>query len=400
MRRTAGDGIVITTIQQYHEITALRRESGYDGKRLRAVYRECLDAALHRLDLAFAAFHRRLASQDIAGYPRYKSPSRWSQIEFCHGNRALVFDEPQRRLRIPGVGWMPLRRGRLVPAFGRAWLICKNERWYACFECERDKACGLTTTKMVGVDRGIRVLMSTSDGDKIPNPRFAKSNAALAMHERAVTAATVWNADGTAANRSDRQRRKAVSRLRRAKEQEKNARRDYLHKQARELVNTYSLIALEKLNVRRMTRSARGTIDAPGRRVRAKAGLNRAMLDASFTLIRSMILAKAEEAGRQIIEVDPKYSSQTCSECWYRNPKNRRRELFKCLECGYRDDADINAAKVILLRAQSALRSEPYPGAEPGVDATHHAGAHDEDTELVNKTTDVGTVPTSGNGGR
>ena len=380
--------LVITTIQQYHEITVLRKEDGYFGSRLRAVYRECLDGALHRLDLAFTTYFNRLRSGETAGYPRYKSALRWSQIAYCHGSRALILDAGQHRLRVPGIGWIRLRRGRAVPRFGRAWLTRKNGRWYAVFECDRPRSATPALQNMVGVDRGIRVLIACSDGIKVPNPRFARRNAAVIQHEHALHAATLWGPDGKATNRHDRERCKAAQRLSRARERERNARRDYLHKCTRALVNNYAIIALEKLNVRRMTRSARGSSAQPGRNVRAKAGLNRAMLDASFGLCRSLIVAKAEEAGRRIVEVNPQYTSQTCSACSYRSPMSRRGDRFVCVECGYSDDADVNAAKVILIRAQSALKSEPDPGAEPGSRVIRCSGLHDEDTELViNKTT-------------
>jgi putative transposase len=353
--------IVITTIQQYHEITRLRADDGYIGRRLKSVYRECLDAALHRLDLAFTQFFERRRKGKDAGYPRYKSKFRWKQIEFCHGNRALMFDEAQRRLRIPGVGQVRLRRGRRVPPFGRAWVFRKNGKWYACFECERQISNTPAPREIVGVDRGIRVLLATSDGQRLANPRFAAKNNAALTHQQTMTRLTQWTAEEGVANRSDRERLKAIERLSRAKEREQNARRDYLHKSARNLVNSYRAIVLEKLNVRLMTRSARGTVQAPGTSVRAKAGLNRAMLDASFALLRSMIVAEAEEAGRQIIEVPARYTSQTCSQCNERDSQSRRGSYFKCLSCGHIDDADVNAAKVILARAQSALRSEPYP---------------------------------------
>jgi putative transposase len=120
-------GIAISTKQQYSELTALRK----DDARMAAVYRECEDAALHRLDLAFAAFFRRLKRGETPGYPRFKPAARWSQLEFPHGNRALKLDASQRRLRIPGIGGVRLRKGRRVPPFGRAWIVCKNARWYA-----------------------------------------------------------------------------------------------------------------------------------------------------------------------------------------------------------------------------------------------------------------------------
>lgn len=144
-----------------------------------------------------------------------------------------------------------------------------------------------------------------------------------------------------------------------------------MHKAARSLVQSYDVIALERLRVQSMTRSARGTRDNPGTNVRAKSGLNRAILDAGFAMLRLMIVAKAEEAGRQIIEVDPRYTSQTCAVCGQRDKANRRREYFKCARCGNADDADINAAKMILMRAQSALKSGLEPDEESGSNATH-----------------------------
>src|ERR1700676_636204 len=95
-------GINVTAKMQYAEITALRGEDA----RFASVYRECVDAVLHRLDLACAAFFRRI-----------KSAARWKQLECAHGDRALKLDAAQKRVRIPGVGTVPLRKGRAIPAF-------------------------------------------------------------------------------------------------------------------------------------------------------------------------------------------------------------------------------------------------------------------------------------------
>jgi putative transposase len=137
---------------------------------------------------------------------------------------------------------------------------------------------------------------------------------------------------------------KARKRLARAKERQANARRDYAHKVARRLVNCADVIALEKLSLRAMTRSAKGIAQCPGRNVRAKVGLNRVVLDSGFGLLRQMIVAKAEEAARE----------------------SRRRRRFRCVRCGYGNHADVNAALVIRGRAQLARKSELYPAEEAG----------------------------------
>ena len=240
----------LTAKEQYAELTATRA----DDPQLRAVYRESLDAVLRRLDLAFAAFFRRIKAGEKAGYPRFKPALRWQQLQFPHGDRALKFNEEQTRVYVPGVGALRLRKGRRVPVFKRAWLVCKNGRWYACFECERGQQFGPHRQRIVGIDRGVHVLAATSDGRLIANPR------PLQRHRRRVE-----RLQRTVARRKrgGRGRRKAVTLLARAHERVANARRDSAHKIARRLVESADIVAIEKLNTRAMTRSAKGTIEQP-----------------------------------------------------------------------------------------------------------------------------------------
>src|ERR1700756_1084755 len=142
-RRTA-----IGSKAQYAELTARRREDPVSA----AVYREAEDAVLHRLDLAFAAFFRRVRRGETPGYPRYKPASSWKQLEYPHGDRALRFDAAQQRVRVPGVGAIRLRKGRTVPPYGRAFIVEKNGRWYAVFECERAVQPLPATSRAIGVD--------------------------------------------------------------------------------------------------------------------------------------------------------------------------------------------------------------------------------------------------------
>ncbi len=158
--------VTVTAKMQYAEITTLRLEDG----RLRAVYRDCEDAVLHRLDLGMTAFLRRCKRGVIPGFPRFKSRQRWQQLEFSHGNRTLRFDGMRQRVSVPGVGAVNLRKGRQVPAtYGRAWAVRKNDRWYAAFECERAVRRLPATNEVIGVDRGVHVLAALSDGRLIAN---------------------------------------------------------------------------------------------------------------------------------------------------------------------------------------------------------------------------------------
>jgi putative transposase len=365
--------LTLTAKQQYAEITVLRSEH----PALRSVYREAEDAVLHRLDLAMQAFFRRLKQGEKPGFPRYRSARRWRQLEFPHGNRALKCDAGQQRLYVPGIGKVKLRKGRVVAeTFGRAWLVRKCERWYAQFECEMAPEPLTANGRRVGIDRGVNLLLATSDGDLHANPHFLqRARRQLERFQRVLAKR----------KRGSRRRRRAVARVARLHERLAYARRDYAHKAAQSIVSDYDLIAMENLRIRNMTRSAKGTIAAPGVNVRAKAGLNRALLDAAFGQIAKLIVEKAESASRQGVFVDARFTSQTCSQCGYVDADSRRGEYFGCTRCGYEEHADVNAAKNILKRAelQPVARCAPLgdavdprsglaPGAEPRL-AQHDA---------------------------
>jgi putative transposase len=348
--------ISVSSRDQYAQLTELREAD----QRFAGLYRECEDAVLHRLDLAFAAFFRRLKRGETPGYPRFKPAARWNQLEFPHGDRALKFDIVQGRVRIPGAGAMRLRKGRIIPEFGRALLVTKNGRWYAVFEAHRPPSPLAVTGCSVGIDRGIRVLAALSDGTKIENLRpGSRGRAVVQRHQRTLDAATHKDAAGHVLNRRDRRRMAAARRLSRAKEREANGRRGWLHNVSREIVGRFDRIVLEALNLRGMTRTAKGTTEKPGTNVAQKAGLNRAILDAGFGMLASLIREKAAYAARTVIEVNARYSSQTCAACGHVCKESREGPRFACVRCGHAADADVNAAQVILLRAESPPMRAP-----------------------------------------
>lgn len=353
-------GIKITRKIQYAELTELRKEDS----RIRAVYRECEDGALYRIDLAMAAFFRRVGRGEKAGYPRYRSRRRWRQLEFSHGNRSIMFNQARTKARISGVGHVRVRKGRSVPSkFGRAWIVEKNGRWHLCLEHEVEAAPLRPVATVAGLDFGVHVLVATSGGVLIPNKNSSdKMRRSIARLQRELNSTSQKSDDGRVTNYHDALRIAAVNRLARAREREANARRDYLHKVSRALVDCGAdAIGIENLRLRNMTRSAKGTLEKPGRRVRPKAGLNRRLLDASFGLLRAMITYKAASAGVNIVAVDAKFSSQECSQCGHTARESRRRRRFCCVMCGFNAHADTNAALVIRRRAEWQLLKKPMP---------------------------------------
>ena len=330
----------ITYRMQYQQLTELRA----DDKRIAAVYRELEDATLRRLKLAFDAFFRRLRSGHTPGFPRFRAAARYRTLEFPHGNRALRLSPTQSKVAIAGVGSVRIRKGREVPAFGRAMIVRSPRGWYALLECKRDIKALPPTGRSVGVDVGVATLYATSDGEFAPHAALGqRSAAALSRLQRQVARR----------KRGGSSRRRAVTQLARAHDALRWARRDWHHKLAHILVRSYDQIVLEKLNIANMTRSARGTLEHPGSNVTIKAALNRNILDAGWRQFATMLLAKAEEAGRAVVFVKAQYSSQTCAACGYIASQNRRSQSsFTCRRCGHSDHADVNAAKIILKTAE------------------------------------------------
>ena len=131
----------------------------------------------------------------------------------------------------------------------------------------------------------------------------------------------------------------------------------FAHKTARKLARDHDLIAHEALRIANMTRSAAGTLEAPGTNVAAKAGLNRSILDAGWGVFLNVLRAKAESAGRVIVEVDARHTSPRCAPCGHTAAENRVSQAsFRCQACGHAAHADQNAAENIR-RAGLALQA-------------------------------------------
>src|SRR6202163_3683760 len=185
--------VSIGTKRQYSELTELRAADPWFA----SAYRECEDAVLHRLDLAYRAFFKG------GGHPRFKVAHRWEQLEFPHGNRALKWTR-QDRITVPGVGVVRVRKGRArqISDHGRAMIFRRCERWYALFECATAPAPLAATGRSIGLDRGVRVLGATSEGEPIANPRHGAVAAnAIARAQRALERRTVRDGQGRVLNR-------------------------------------------------------------------------------------------------------------------------------------------------------------------------------------------------------
>jgi putative transposase len=237
-------------------------------------------ATLRRLDKAFAAFYRRCKAGKKPGFPRFKAADRFDTVEWPKDGDGCRWDsaphEPVTRVRLQGVGHVKVHQHR--PVEGRVKTISvkrEGRRWFVVLSCDDVPTRPLAATgRRVGVDVGVARFATTSDGEVIANPRFARVSAdKLAAAQQALAR----KRRGSANRRRARAKVAAVHRAIR------NRRADFHHKTARALVTACDVIALEDLRVACMTRSATGTAEKPGVNVAAKSGLNRSILDAGCT---------------------------------------------------------------------------------------------------------------------
>jgi putative transposase len=304
-----------------------------------------LRRTLKRLDLAFAAFFRRVKAGQTPGYPRQRSPQRFDSVTCEIGYGAGWKND---RFRLFGIGDMKVRvhrEWRGTPKI--AHVIRSGRKWYVALVCEGvPRQVRELTGREIGLDRGVTTLLADSDGGFVPNPRFHRtSQEKLAVAQQALARK----------KRGSARRRKVVERVAGMHRKISGQRRDVLHKISRKLVNEYDLVVLEDLRTANMTSrpAPRAVEDSGGTAwepngAAAKSGLNKSILDAGWGVLANMITYKAEEAGTQLVLVNPANTSRMCYQCGSVAAGNREGVRFRCLACGHTAHADTNAARNIL----------------------------------------------------
>jgi putative transposase len=135
-----------------------------------------------------------------------------------------------------------------------------------------------------------------------------------------------------------------------------NARHDFLHKASTLISKNHAMVVVEDLKVRNMSKSAKGDLADPGRNVKAKSGLNRSILDQGWAMFIQMLQYKQTWLGGEVIKVNPQHTSQTCPECHHVSKDNRTSQSrFKCVACGYTENADLVGALNVLARGHRVL---------------------------------------------
>jgi putative transposase len=281
---------------------------------------------LRRLDKAFQNFFRRVKAGEEPGYPRFKGVERFNSILFpSHGDGIRL---KGNRLRVQYVGKIRVCLHREVEGKIKTLSLKREgDKWFVVVACEVPEPPKVgNILPAVGIDVGLTHFATTSDGEKIDNPRFLKD--ALPELRRAQRGLSRKKKGGS-------NRRKARCKVRKLHARVANLRHEHRHKVSNDLISRYGKIALESLNVQGMVRNPR---------------LARAISDAGWSAFVAVLTHKAERAGGEVKQVSPNYTSQGCSACGENVPKDLRARVHRC-GCGLVLNRDHNAAINILNRA-------------------------------------------------
>lgn len=326
------------------------------------VYSQVLQNVNDRIDKAYANFFRRVKEKQSGknievGYPRHKK--YYKSFTYPQSGYELV----ENHLKLSKIGTVQVRIGKKQNRIQGEikTLTIKREssgKWFACFSCiedvpERQKV----NDKKIGIDVGLEHFANLSDGTIIDNPRFLiKSEKRLVVLQRRLS-----RTEKGSVGRKD-------ARLKVATLHEKigNQRRDFLHKLSCHIVKSYGMIAIEDLNIRSMVRHPY---------------LAKHISDASWGAFGNMVRYKAESANGELSEVNPRKTSQMCSQCKNEVPKTLAQRWHRCPYCGIELHRDLNAAKNILTVGTTGIACGDW---SPALEVREHSQSmNQEATQLV-----------------
>jgi putative transposase len=301
---------------------------------LKDVFSQVLQNVCVRVDLAFQAFFRRIkAGEKSPGYPRFKGPGRYDSFTYPQLGFKLAGD----KLCLSKIGDVKIKLHRPMAGTIKTLTVrrASTGKWFACFSVEVEFGQPDPSPWTVGIDVGLEKFATLSTGDTIPNPRFFRKE------ERALTKAQ-RKLSRLAKGTPERARaRKVVARVH---ERIKHRRADFTHQLSRKLADTFQIIALEDLRIPNMLKNH---------------SLAKSISDAAWDQLIQYTMYKAAWAGRRVVLVVPRNTSQACSGCGELVKKALHVRVHSCPGCGLQLDRDVNAALNILALGLQSIGFDP-----------------------------------------
>jgi putative transposase len=329
----------LSRFQQQAELPTLKTEL----PEFRDIGAQTLQEVLDRLDKSFKNFFRRFkAGSGKPGFPRFKAQGRYNSYTLLqHGYK---LDSHPGRLVLTKIGGMKIKQWKDFPTgtkIKRLVIKRSGRKWYAVFCCELPDPKPLRASrKEIGLDMGLKNLVMDSNGAEWGSlTELKKRERKIRVLQQAVSSK----------KRGSQRRKKACKSLGAAHDKLRRHKTQELHKISKQIVKSYGLIGMEKLDIRNMLES-----NKPGLTDKTRRGMKRNIQLAAWHILQHQITYKAEEAGRKVVLVDPRGTTQVCSRCGTEIPKRLSDRWHWCFECHLSLSRDHNAAREILRRARQA----------------------------------------------
>ena len=300
-----------------------------------------LQQTLKDLERAYANFFAKRAD-----FPRFKKKGQRDSFRYPDPKQ-IKLDQGNARIFLPKLGWLRYRNSRqALGTVKNVTVSLLGGKWFVSIQTEREVEQPLPqSSTAVGIDMGIARFATLSDGSYLdPLNSFKRHECALRKAQQAMSRKTKFSSNW----------KKAKAKVQRIHTRIGNCRRDYLHKATSTISQNHAMVCIEDLQVRNMSKSAAGSTEKPGTNVRAKSGLNKAILDQGWFEFRRQLDYKLAWNGGYLIAVAPQNTSRTCPCCGYVSKDNRQTQAqFACVQCGFKENADLVGA-INILRAGHA----------------------------------------------
>jgi putative transposase len=313
---------------------------------------QALQQKLKDLDSAFQRFYKG------RGFPKFKKKHSVDGIRFPDGKTLVVtkLNKNKSHIKLPKIGNIKFFQSREIKGIIRNATITRSENeFYISLQTQYEKEVKPRNENPIGIDRGVRTMAVTSEGESLRKPNLEKLEAKVKKIQKRLSKKKKFSKNF----------QKECVKLRKTHSKIVRVKRDNLHKVTTRIANNHGVVVLENLQTKKMTRSAKGTAEKHGKNVKAKSGLNRAILQNNWYEFETLLKYKLEWSGGRLVKVDPKFTSQSCNRCGHTDKANRKVDSFKCLSCGHKDHADINSAKNILGRGTAFEPVETVASGRP-----------------------------------
>ena len=310
---------------------------------LKECHSQVLQQSLKDLERAFQNFFAKRTD-----FPRFKCKGDKDSFRFPQGCK---LEQHNNRIYLPKIGFVRYRNSRnIIGEIKNVTVSQKCGKWFVSIQTEFEQEIPTPKDGEIGMDMGIVRFATLSNGQYFePINAFKTLKGKLAKLQKRFKHKTKFSKNW----------QKLKTKISRLHHKIANIRKNHLHQISSHISKKHAIVYIEDLQVANMSKSAKGSAEQHGKNMQQKAGLNRAILDQSWTEFRRQLDYKLAWNGGYLIAVPPHNTSRCCPACGYTAKDNRQTQAqFECVQCGFTENADVVGAINVLKRGQEILAAQ------------------------------------------